>query len=63
MPAMPDYLIVEYPDGAQYAVHADRAHTHPGAKVIGKEQPTGVTQLLPAEDAPVAKPTKAAPTS
>jgi len=59
---MPDYVIVEYPDGAQYAVLADRAHTHPGAKVIGKEDPTGVTQPLPAETAPAAKPDKAAPT-
>jgi len=58
---MPEYLIVEYPDGAQYAVLADRAHTHPGAKVIGAEHPTGVTQPLPAEDAPAAKPAKAAP--
>ena len=31
---MPEYVIVEYPDGAQYAVLADRAHNHPGAKVI-----------------------------
>ena len=58
---MPEYVIVEYPDGAQYAVLADRAHTHPGAKLIGAEHPTGVTQSLPAEDAPPAKPAKSAP--
>ena len=58
---MPEYVIVEYPDGAQYAVLADRAHTHPGAKVIGAEHPTGITQPLPAEDAPAAKPAKSAP--
>ena len=60
---MPEYVIVEYPDGAQYAVLADRAHTHPGAKVIGAEHPTGITQPLPAESVPAAKPAKAAPAS
>ena len=53
---MPEYVIVEYPDGAQYAVLADRAHTHPGAKVIGKESPTGIMTPVPAEAVPAAKP-------
>ena len=58
---MPEYVIVEYPDGAQYAVLADRAHNHPGAKVIGAEHPTGTTQRLPAEAVPESKPAKSAP--
>jgi len=52
---MPDYVIVEYPDGAQYAVPAASAHVHPGAKVIGKESPTGVPEPLPAEAVPATK--------
>lgn len=51
---MIEYLIVEYPDGAQYAVPADRAHMHAGAKVVGKEHPTGVVQSLEEPAAPTA---------
>jgi hypothetical protein len=60
---MTEYLIVEYPDGAQYAVPADRLAVHPGARVVGREHPTGIPAPVPEPEAEAAVREAAAPTS
>jgi len=53
---MPEYVIIEQPDGARYAVPEGGTHLYPAAKVVGREGVTGVPQAPEAERAPEAAP-------